>query len=110
MDATAKMKYVRISPRKARRLVNLVRGKRAEQALVLLKSMPHAVARTLERLIRSAVANAEQAEVGHPEEMVISTAVVNPGPTLKRIRPRAQGRVNRILKRTSHISVVLSEE
>ncbi len=109
MDVKAKLRYFRISPRKARRLVNLIRGKQVEQALIVLKSMPHAVARTLEKLIRSAVANAEQASVRNPEEMIISKMVVDPGPTMKRMMPRAQGRANRILKRTSHITVVLKE-
>ncbi len=109
MDSKAKLRYFRISPRKARRLVNLVKGKQVEQALVILRSMPHAVARTLEKLIRSAIANAEQANVANPEEMIISKMVVDPGPTMKRMRPRAQGRANRILKRTSHVTVVLKE-
>jgi len=110
MEARATLRYFRISPRKARRLVDLVRGKKVEQALVTLRAMPHAFARTLEKIIRSAVANAEQAEAANPEEMVISVATVDPGPTLKRIQPRAQGRAFRILKRTSHITVVLSDE
>ncbi len=110
MDSRATMKFIRISPRKVRRVVDLVRGKPVEQALVLLRSTPHAAARKVEKLVRSAVANAEQANVGSPEEMMISKLVVDPGPTMKRIMPRAQGRVNRILKRTSHISVVLSEK
>jgi len=110
MQARATLRYSRIAPRKARRLVNLVRGKQVEQALVTLGTMPHAFARTLERIIKSAISNAEQGEVSNPEEMVISEAVVNPGPTMKRIMPRAQGRANRILKRTSHVTVVLSEK
>ena len=109
MDAKAKLRYSRISPRKARRLVDLIRGKQVEQALVVLRSMPHAVARTIEKLLRSAVANAEQAKVNSPEDMIISKMVVDPGPTMKRMMPRAQGRANRILKRTSHITVVLEE-
>jgi len=87
-----------------------VRGKKVEQAMITLRAMPHAIARTLEKILKSAAANAEQKEVGSPEEMVIARAVVDPGPTMKRTMPRAQGRVNRILKRTSHITVVLSEE
>jgi len=110
MEVRATQRYFRISPRKARRLVNLVRGKKVEQALVTLRSMPQSFARMLEKIIRTAISNAEQAEATNPEEMVISKAFVDPGPTLKRMQPRAQGRAFRILKRTSHITVVLSEE
>ncbi|MBI5142918.1 MAG: 50S ribosomal protein L22 [Nitrospirae bacterium] len=110
MESKAILKFAHVSPRKARRIVDTVRGKQVEQAIVVLKSYPHAAARTIEKVLKSAVANAEHENVRNPEEMFIKLALIDPGPVMKRIMPRAQGRMNRILKRTSHITLVLSED
>jgi len=113
MEATAKLRSVRITPQKARRVVNLIRGKSAEEALALMKFAPQAAAEPVNKLIASAVANARQkadaANVRFDEgDLIISAAYVDEGATMKRFMPRAQGRSAQILKRTSHITVVVS--
>ena len=113
MEATAKLRSVRITPQKARRVVNLIRGKSAEEALALMKFAPQAAAEPVNKLIASAVANArvkaEAANVRFDEgDLIISAAYVDEGVTMKRFMPRAQGRSAQILKRTSHITVVVS--
>jgi large subunit ribosomal protein L22 len=113
MEATAKLRSVRITPQKARRVVNLIRGKSAEEALALMKFAPQAAALPVNKLIASAVANARQkadaANVRFDEgDLIISAAYVDEGATMKRFMPRAQGRSAQILKRTSHITVVVS--
>jgi large subunit ribosomal protein L22 len=110
MESKAILKYARITPRKARRVVDLIRGKSAGDALLFLKFMPYRGAKFVEKLLKSAMANAEQKKAVNPEEMKIVTAVVDQGPVMKRVEPRAMGRANVIRKRTSHITVVLSEE
>ena len=107
MEARASAKYVRISPRKARRVVDLIRGTHVLEARRRLQFSPLGASRTVEKVLRSAVANAEQ----HPgiieENLVVKRAWVDEGPTLKRFRPRAYGRATQIRKRTSHITLVL---
>jgi large subunit ribosomal protein L22 len=113
MEATAKLRSVRITPQKARRVVDLIRGKSAEEALALMKFAPQAAAEPVNKLIASAVANArvkaDAANVRFDEgDLIISEAYVDEGATMKRFMPRAQGRSAQILKRTSHITVVVS--
>ena len=113
MEATAKLRSVRITPQKARRVVDLIRGKSAEEALALMKFAPQAAAEPVNKLIASAVANArvkaDAANVRFDEgDLIISQAFVDEGATMKRFMPRAQGRSAQILKRTSHITVVVS--
>lgn len=110
MESRAILRYARVTPRKARRVIDLIRGKRAGEALVNLRFMPYRAARQVEKLLRSAMANAEQKQVRDAESMVISKAVVDAGPSMKRMEPRAQGRANIIRKRTSHITIHLKEE
>jgi len=109
VEAKATAKYLRISPRKARQAVDLIRGKRAQEALFLLKVIPKKSARLVYKVLQSAIANAENNRGLDVDKLVVSQAFANPGPTLKRIRPRAMGRAYLIRKRTSHITVVVSE-
>ncbi len=110
MEARAVLRYARITPRKARRVIDLIRGKKAGEAMIALKFMPYRGARFVEKLLRSAMANAEQKDVAEPEEMRIVSAYVDEGPVMKRLFPRAMGRANIIKKKTSHITIVLAEE
>ena len=109
MEVRATSKYVRITSRKVRRVANLVRGKKVEEALFTLKYLPHRGARILEKVISSAQANAEHNHKMDKGKLHIVRAYVDQGPTLKRFRPRAMGRASPILKRTSHITVVVGE-
>ncbi|GAB4283981.1 MAG: 50S ribosomal protein L22 [Coriobacteriia bacterium] len=109
MEAKATARYARVSPRKARLVVDLVRGKSVHEAEAILKFTPRAAAEVVGKVVASAAANAEQNLKLRPETLYISEAYVNEGPTLKRIRPRAMGRANRIDKRTSHITVVVKQ-
>jgi large subunit ribosomal protein L22 len=110
MESKAILKYARITPRKARRVIDLVRYKNAGDALIFLKFMPYRGARFVEKILKSAMANAGQKKAVNPEEMKIVQAFVDQGPVMKRVEPRAMGRANVIRKRTSHITLVLSEE
>ena len=110
MEAKAILKYARITPRKARRVVDLIRDKNAGDALVFLKFMPYRGARFVEKLLKSAMANAEQKKAVNPDEMKIAKVFVDQGPVMKRMLPRAMGRANVIRKRSSHITLILSEE
>lgn len=110
MESKATLRYARMSPRKVRRIVNVIKGQKAEMALTTLQFMPHRAARVLSKLLKSAMANAEVKDVSSPEDMIIIKAYVDQGPTMKRIMPRAMGRANQIRKRTSHITLILSEE
>ena len=110
MESKAILKYARITPRKARRVVDLVRGKTAGDALIALRFMPYRGAHFVEKTLKSAMSNAEQKKVVNPEEMVIAMAVVDQGPVMKRMEPRSMGRANVIRKRLSHITLVLSEK
>jgi large subunit ribosomal protein L22 len=107
MEAKASAKYVRISPRKLRRSVDLIRGQHVEDARRILTFSPYKANRTLIKVLNSAVANAEQQQA-IPENLVVSRAWVDDGPTLRRWQPRAYGRATRIRKRTSHVTVVLN--
>jgi large subunit ribosomal protein L22 len=110
MEVKASAKYMRIAPRKVHKVLGAVKGKPVETALNALKFMPQKAAGILEKVIRSAVANADQ----HPDIdidlLVVRNVVADQGPTLKRWRARARGRATQILKRTSHITVILDEE
>lgn len=110
MEAKAIAKFVRISPTKVQKVAGAVKGKPVEEALNLLGFMPQRSAKVLAKVIRSAVANADQQPEIDVDSLSISSIGVNQGPTLKRFRARAQGRATRILKRTSHITVVLAEQ
>jgi len=110
MDAKATLHYARITPRKARRVVDLIRGKKAGEALISLRFMPYRGSQFIEKILKSAMSNAEQKKAVNPEEMVISKAFVNQGPVMKRMEPRSMGRANVIRKRSSHITLILSGE
>lgn len=107
-EAHAVLRFVRVAPRKAKPVVDMIRGQQVPLALAMLKHTPRHAARVVEKLLRSAVANAEQKEMGDSESMVISKAFVNNGPIFKRFRARSMGRANAIQKRTSHITVVVA--
>jgi len=106
-EAKAILRFVRIAPRKARAVVDLIRGQQVPHALTLLKYTPRSAAKVVEKVLRSAVANAEQKEMGDIDEMRVSKAYVDGGPTYKRFRARSMGRANPIHKRTSHITIVV---
>ncbi len=108
--AKAKLSYARISSRKVKVVIDLIRNKSVGEALAILQFTPKAAAEPVDKLIRSAVANAENNHEMDVEKLYIAEIYANQGPTLKRIRPRAQGRAFRIRKRTSHITVVLKEK
>jgi len=105
--ARAVAKYVRVSPTKARRVINLVRGLPAKEALTVLQFAPQAASEPVYKVLASAIANAENNERLDPESLLVSEAYVDEGPTLKRFRPRAQGRAYRIRKRTCHITIAV---
>ena len=105
--ARAVARHVRISPNKARRVVNLVRGLPAKEALTVLQFAPQAASEQVYKVLASAVANAENNERLDPDALLVSEAFVDEGPTLKRFRPRAQGRAYRIRKRTCHITIAV---
>jgi large subunit ribosomal protein L22 len=105
--AFASARFVRISPMKARRVVDMVRGMGVDDALALLKFAPQAASETVYKVLESAVANAVSGESLPRETLVVTKAMVDEGPTMKRWRPRAQGRAARINKRTSHITLVV---
>ena len=105
--AFASARYVRITPMKARRVVDMVRGLPVDEALALLQFAPQAASETVYKVLESAVANAETTEGLPPGDLIVSVARVDEGPTMKRWRPRAQGRATRINKRTSHITLVV---
>ena len=104
----ARSKYVRSAPRKARLVMNHIRGKEVEQARAILAHAPRAVAEDILKLLNSAIANAESAYELGPEELRVVKAVVDEGPTIKRFRPRALGRATPIKKRTSHMTIELT--
>ncbi len=106
-SATAVAKYVGISASKARRVINLVRGKSVEEALDILRWAPQSASEPVSKVIASAAANAQNNSGLDPRSLVVATVYADEGPTAKRIRPRAQGRAFRIRKRTSHITVIV---
>jgi large subunit ribosomal protein L22 len=105
--AFAVARFVRVTPMKARRVVDMVRGKRVDDALALLRFAPQAAAENVYKLLESAIANATTGEGLSRADLVVTKAMVDEGPTLKRFRPRAQGRAFRINKRTSHMTLVV---
>ena len=115
MEAKAQAKYVRCTPMKARRIVNVVRGKRAVEAVGMLRFAPQAAAVPVRKVIESAIANARfkaerDGERFDENDLYITEVYADEGPTLKRFRPRAHGRASRILKRTSHITVIVGDK
>jgi large subunit ribosomal protein L22 len=110
MEVKAVAKYIRISPRKVRILIDGIKGRPVEKGLDAVRFMPQKAAGILEKLIRSAVANADQDPSIDVDSLIIRNITVDGGPTLKRFKARARGRGTRILKRTSHITVILAEK
>jgi large subunit ribosomal protein L22 len=109
MEARAQARYVRVTPMKARRVVDLIRGMKADEAAAVLRFTPQAAAEPVRKVLESAMANAENNEDLAIDDLYVAAAYVDDGPTMKRFRPRAQGRAYRINKRTSHITVVVEE-
>ncbi|WP_243388395.1 50S ribosomal protein L22 [Bacillus kexueae] len=110
MQAKAVARTVRIAPRKARLVIDLIRGKQVGEAVAILRHTPKAASPIIEKVLKSAVANAEHNYEMDANNLVVAEAYVNEGPTLKRFRPRAMGRASQINKRTSHITIVVSEK
>jgi len=110
METKAVAKYVRISPRKVRLVVDLIRGKKVEEALAILRFTPNISREPVTKVLKSAVANAEHNLDMNPDDLYITKIYVDQGPTLKRIKPRAHGRADRIRKRTSHITVFVGDK
>jgi len=110
MQAKAVARTVRIAPRKARLVIDLIRGKQVGEAVAILKHTPKAASPIVEKLLKSAVANAEHNYDMDINNLLVTEAFVDEGPTMKRFRPRAQGRASQINKRTSHITIVVSEK
>ncbi|MCG1023882.1 50S ribosomal protein L22 [Sutcliffiella horikoshii] len=110
MQAKAVANTVRIAPRKARLVMDLIRGKQVGEAVAILKLTPKAASPVIEKVLKSAIANAEHNFEMDANSLVVTEAYVNEGPTLKRFRPRAMGRASQINKRTSHITIVVSEK
>lgn len=110
MEVSSTSKFIRISPRKVRLVVDLIRGKPVQQAMAMLRLMPHAAAVPVWRTLRSAVANAENNYALDPDDLVVSRAVADVGPTLKRGRPKARGRYGPVRRRSSHITIVVGEK
>jgi len=107
-EARAILRFVRVAPRKARPVIDMIRGQQVPLALAMLKHTPRHAARVVEKILRSAVANAEQKEMGDSDAMWVSKAFVDCGPTYKRFRARSMGRANAIQKRTSHITIIVA--
>lgn len=107
--ASATLKYARISSRKVKIVADLIRGKNVDEALAIVKFTPKASSDIIEKLLKSAIANAENNNGMSAENLYIEECYANKGPTMKRIHPRAQGRAYRIEKRMSHITIVLNE-
>ncbi|MBD0384616.1 50S ribosomal protein L22 [Paenibacillus sedimenti] len=110
MQAKAILNHARIAPRKAQLVIDLIRGKAVGEAIAILRHTPKAASPILEKLLNSAIANAEHNYSLDPNKLVISEAFVNQGPTMKRFHQRAMGRASAIRKRTSHITLVVSEK
>ena len=109
-EASAYLRYVRISPRKVQIVCDLIRGKDAGAAMAILMQTPKAASEPLRKLLKSAVSNAENNFGMDPEKLVVTEVFATPGPILKRIMPRAQGRAYRINKRTSHVTLSVAEK
>jgi large subunit ribosomal protein L22 len=109
MEARAQARYVRVTPMKARRVIDLIRGMNAADAQAVLRFAPQAASEPIGKVLDSAIANATNNHAMDARALVVSAAFVDEGPTMKRIRPRAQGRAYRIRKRSSHITVIVSD-
>lgn len=109
-EAKAHVKFVRIAPRKAQLVADLIRGKQVGEAIAILRHTPKAASPIIEKLLNSAIANADHNFNMDVNKLVVSEVYANQGPTMKRFRPRAMGRASRINKRTSHITLVVSEK
>ena len=110
MEARASLKYARISPRKVKIVMDLIRNQPAEKAMAILKFTPKAACEDLEKLLKSAMANAENNHNMDTSRLYVAECFVSPGPILKRIRAKDHGRAHRILKRTSHMTLVLRDQ
>ncbi|MBE6825742.1 MAG: 50S ribosomal protein L22 [Oscillospiraceae bacterium] len=110
MEARAYLRNVRISPRKVQIVLDLIRNKPTDVALATLRLTPKAASPILEKLLKSAIANADNNHSMNKDNLYVAECFVTPGPIMKRVMPRAQGRAYRILKRTSHITIVLREK
>jgi len=110
VEAKATAKYVRISPRKVRVVVDLIRGKKVQEALAILKYTPKRASEAVTKVIKSAAANAEHNLQANKDELFVTAAYVDQGPTLKRYQARAMGRADILRKRTSHITVVVGDK
>ncbi|MCI8349924.1 MAG: 50S ribosomal protein L22 [Oscillospiraceae bacterium] len=110
MEARAYLRHARISPRKVQIVLDLIRKQDCEKAMAILRYTPKAACEPLEKLLKSAMANAENNFSMDRNNLYVSECYVTPGPTMKRIRPRAQGRAFKVLKRTSHITLVVKEK
>nr|WP_231038618.1 50S ribosomal protein L22 [Pectinatus haikarae] len=110
VEAKATAKYIRIAPRKARVVIDLIRGKNVTEAFAVLKFTPKAGADVVNKVLKSAVANAENNFDMNVDALYVAEAYVDQGPTLKRIHPRSRGQAFKILKRTSHVTVVVKEK
>jgi len=109
MESKAILRYARIAPRKVRRVTDLIKGRKAGEAVISLKFFPHRAAKIVTKVLRSSMANAEQKKVADPESMKITKIFIDQGPVMKRMMPRAMGRADTIRKRTSHITLILEE-
>ena len=109
MEARANVNYLRISPRKVGIVCDLIRGKSVAQATAILQNTPKAACEPLLKLLKSAAANAENNHEMDPDKLYVAETYANPGPIIKRMRPRAQGRAFRINQRTSHVTIVVKE-
>lgn len=110
MEARAYLRHARISPRKVQIVLDLIRKQDCDKAMAILRYTPKAACEPLEKLLKSAMANAENNFSMDRNNLYVSECYVTPGPTMKRIRPRAQGRAFKVLKRTSHITLVVKEK
>lgn len=110
METRAVAKYIRITPRKVRIVLDLIRGKNVAEAFAILKFTPKAGADVVEKVLRSAVANAENNFDMDADKLFVKTAYADQGPTFKRIHPRSRGQAFKILKRTSHVTIVVDEK
>lgn len=109
MEAKAIAKYVRMSPRKARLVANLIKGKNIQEAEAILRYTPNKASRVLKKVMLSAAANAENNLELDRSTLFVKSAIIDQGPSIKRIKPRAQGRADRMVHRTSHVTVVVAQ-
>ncbi len=109
MEAKAVARYIRISPLKVRRVAEQIRGRPVDEAQALLRVMPHQAARVLEKVLQSAVANAENNLDLARDDLIVARAYVDAGPSMRRLAPRARGRLDVVTRRSSHVTVVVGE-